>query len=301
MKTGDRHSEVAGGGTRSDENVVRFPRDWVGPLDELLPIGPLPRTAASSPDSPGGAVLPPSADAFWGEDSAALHDAVISRDDGAATAPPLVTPPAGAVPPSTTSAARNARLRGLGGPGGLIPRPHLIAGLRHRIRLGFDLVPRARLVAGVCLVAAVTLLAMTVIGYAESGGAHRITRARVHPSPAPGRGTATDAALRPATKRLVHSAHRPRGRRHVVRARAHARHHVRQVHHAARASVTAPIDSGGPTTTSTGTGAAGNSQSGAATGSGPTTVDSHPVSTPPPAAPAFGQQGTLGPGSSSDS
>jgi hypothetical protein len=75
---------------RLESNVVRFPRDWLGPLEELVPIGPssgqesdLPRDR--EPDgqtAPAERVVdfPPSAplraDAFWGEDSASIHDAL---------------------------------------------------------------------------------------------------------------------------------------------------------------------------------------------------------------------------------
>ena len=275
MKTGDRHSEAAAGGTRSDENVVRFPRDWVGPLDELLPIGPLPRSPASEPSAEAG--LPPSADAFWSEDSAALHDAVTSREG--APAPP---PPDAGTAAAPTRMPRSARR---------IPRALLAAGL----------IPRARLVPALGLVAAVTLLSMAVIGYAESGGAHRTTQAAARSSAVARDRPATETAPRPATRQPKRSTHAGRVRRHPVRARARSRHHVRHLHHAAPAAVTTSTPSVVSTPTGSGTSAAGNSQSGTVAGSGPTTVDSHPVFTPPPAAPAFGQKGTLGPGSSSDS
>jgi hypothetical protein len=50
--------------------ILRFPRDWVGPLEELVPFGP-------SADRE-----PPSAPDFWGEDSAVLQDAVEVADAG---------------------------------------------------------------------------------------------------------------------------------------------------------------------------------------------------------------------------
>ncbi len=53
-------------------NVVRFPREWVGPLEELVPLGP---GAGGGPDdgSASGDVV--RAD-FWGEDSADVQFAV---------------------------------------------------------------------------------------------------------------------------------------------------------------------------------------------------------------------------------
>lgn len=76
---------------RLESNVVRFPRDWLGPLEELVPIGPSGGQQSDSPpdhaadDQPTPAErrvvdFPPSAplraDAFWGEDSASIHDAL---------------------------------------------------------------------------------------------------------------------------------------------------------------------------------------------------------------------------------
>jgi hypothetical protein len=67
-------------------NVVRLPRDWLGPRDELVPFG----AGAAEPPAP------PSANDFWGEDSAAMHDAVQgpSPESGAdgAEAVPGTTP-----------------------------------------------------------------------------------------------------------------------------------------------------------------------------------------------------------------
>ena len=57
--TGGREETIEGG------VILRFPGDWVGPLEELVPFGP-----AADRESPGDA-----AD-FWGENSAELQDAV---------------------------------------------------------------------------------------------------------------------------------------------------------------------------------------------------------------------------------
>ncbi len=56
---------------------MRFPRDWIGPREQLVPFGP----AAGPPrqtTAPFG--LPPSADDFWGEGSAAVQDALQAPD-----------------------------------------------------------------------------------------------------------------------------------------------------------------------------------------------------------------------------
>jgi hypothetical protein len=50
------------------DNVVPLPRDWLGPRDQLVPVG---KVAAA--DRAGSA--PPTAEDFWSEDSAALQDA----------------------------------------------------------------------------------------------------------------------------------------------------------------------------------------------------------------------------------
>ncbi len=91
METGDGRIEDSGGATRNDGNVIRLPRDWLGPREELVPIGPAARERAARRDADDG--LPPPADAFWSEDSAALHDAV----QAPSTDPPfgLVAPVAG--------------------------------------------------------------------------------------------------------------------------------------------------------------------------------------------------------------
>jgi len=59
--------------------ILRFPRDWFGPPEELVPFGP--RAIVTSETSPGDAPpkadeRPHRADAFWTEESATVHDAV---------------------------------------------------------------------------------------------------------------------------------------------------------------------------------------------------------------------------------
>lgn len=74
------------------DNVVRFPRDWFGPTEDLVPFGP----RASEPraddlDQPA----PARADDFWGEDAAAIHDVLEAPEPDAEepTVIKLVSPP----------------------------------------------------------------------------------------------------------------------------------------------------------------------------------------------------------------
>jgi hypothetical protein len=82
-----RETEVRETGPQSQANVVRLPRDWLGPREELVPFGP--RVASldaetappadngeAAPSSDNGEAAPPSAEDFWGERAAAIHDAL---------------------------------------------------------------------------------------------------------------------------------------------------------------------------------------------------------------------------------
>ncbi len=83
-----------------ETNVVRLPRDWLGPREELVPFGPRADAAAvelagSSPAA-GSTSVPPSANDFWGEQSADLQHALQGPDPsgaGAGAAGPTSPPP----------------------------------------------------------------------------------------------------------------------------------------------------------------------------------------------------------------
>ena len=94
MKTGDGETDDTGALTRDEENVIRLPRDWLGPPEELVPIGPAARARAAQRELNGQ--TPPAADAFWSEDSAALHDALQAPPE---PSPQRLDPPVGLVPP----------------------------------------------------------------------------------------------------------------------------------------------------------------------------------------------------------
>lgn len=83
--------------SKSDDNVVRLPRDWLGPRDELVPFGPsadvhlpppvggkstsTPRAPAFEGEAGGPSPVPVSPADFWGEHAAALHEALEERDE----------------------------------------------------------------------------------------------------------------------------------------------------------------------------------------------------------------------------
>jgi hypothetical protein len=64
-----------------ETNVVRLPRDWLGPREELVPFGPRAEAAsAAATTAPSAAAAAPSASDFWGEESAALQHALQGPD-----------------------------------------------------------------------------------------------------------------------------------------------------------------------------------------------------------------------------
>jgi len=72
VNTEDPQDQDGACGERPEANVVRLPRDWLGPRDELVPIGASARPV--EPDRRDG--LPPTADDFWSEQSASVHGAI---------------------------------------------------------------------------------------------------------------------------------------------------------------------------------------------------------------------------------
>ena len=211
METGDGRTED-GGLTRNEENVIRLPRDWLGPPEELVPIGPAARARAARRELEDG--MPPAADAFWSEDAAALHDAV--------QAPPEVTPerlrpPVGLVAPvSSLGIPALGRLPGLGSLGrhGRVSR-----------RWALLAVPIA------------ALLVVAVIGTAEGPGSHpaatkssvsrRTATANVTSTPQSASDNAAAAKFEAAAKKT----------RHVAPSSSHARARARAAHsaHSAKA------------------------------------------------------------------
>jgi hypothetical protein len=77
-------------GSSGVDNVVQFPRDWIGPLDDLVPIG-------TSTEGGGEDIADVfAADAFWSEGSASLHQVIeVAAPTGAAKPQAPVVPVAG--------------------------------------------------------------------------------------------------------------------------------------------------------------------------------------------------------------
>ncbi len=152
METGDRTTEDVAGGPPDDRKVIRLPREWLGPRDELVPIGPAAGDRSLTADPPGDAeALPPKPDDFWGEDSAALHDAVQAP---ATSHDAARTPTIGAQPPIRPAAALPHNL-----PSARVPRLPAAPWLRARwALLGF---------------AAAAIVAIAVIGNTESSAPQR--------------------------------------------------------------------------------------------------------------------------------
>ncbi len=83
------------GEDRQVSNVVQFPRDWIGPSEELIPFGP--RAQRVAVDDPHEL---PSASDFWGEHAAAMHS--VLEDPNAERAPAETVPPAEDASPQRT-------------------------------------------------------------------------------------------------------------------------------------------------------------------------------------------------------
>jgi hypothetical protein len=80
------HTEGVSETAESTSKVVRLPRDWLGPHEELVPFGrrAAPPSVEHGQPAPAG---PPSADDFWGERAAAIHDAVQAPAEGGVPEP----------------------------------------------------------------------------------------------------------------------------------------------------------------------------------------------------------------------
>src|SRR5579875_3983675 len=145
-----------GRGGEPDDNVVRLPAEWVGPLDELVPMG----SRARERDPEGGDALGreaavPAAGDFWSGDAGAVHGAI--RPSGGLTSAPVSEDPL---------RAHRVRSRRLGSisrrPWGFTVRAAASMPRGRRVW------PRPRAMAATGVAACV--LGMAAIGLAEGGG-----------------------------------------------------------------------------------------------------------------------------------
>jgi hypothetical protein len=70
VESGGPHTDVGGKGPRPESNVIRLRRDWLGPREELVPIGKIPEPVEEPPLA--------AAD-FWGDGSAAMHAPIVGE------------------------------------------------------------------------------------------------------------------------------------------------------------------------------------------------------------------------------
>jgi hypothetical protein len=228
------------------DNVVRFPRNWIGPLEELVPFGPSAEraTAAEAPTL--------SADAFWGEDAGSLHAVMQAPraagvSDSNLPAPLRAEPPMSAQPPMSAAAAGVVR-----------PGSHARARLASALRRG------RRGPGAVAVFLVVALLAVVVAPVVSSLRGHRsdvrksLADARSRDAAARSRGTEEPARARQsgvggavgisggkarrsllATTSSARTNRRSRGTR-AARARARALAHSRPIVGASAAAAADP-------------------------------------------------------------
>ena len=209
METGDGRTEDSGGLTRNEENVIRLPRDWLGPPEELVPIGPAARARAAQRGIENG--TPPTADAFWSEDSAALHDAVQAPPDAGGE---RLEPPVGLVPP-----VAGPHIPALN----RLPRLRSPSGGRRVSRL-------SRRWSLVALPAVALLVVVALIGRTQGPASHPATSAlhgRTAASSTSGSLAASDdAAAEKFIAQVKHQLRQATARQQATR-RGHARTHAR--------------------------------------------------------------------------
>jgi uncharacterized membrane protein YgcG len=83
VETDGPKTEQGGAKAGGQGNVVPFPRDWLGPREELVPFGkPEPAEVPDArPAEFHDAASPPGPEAFWGEDSAEIHAVIRGPDE----------------------------------------------------------------------------------------------------------------------------------------------------------------------------------------------------------------------------
>jgi hypothetical protein len=293
VDTDGRQTEEGGGEILAESNVVRLPRDWLGPREELIPFGP-------SADEPVAEVsehigLPPTADDFWGESSAAVQDA-------------LRAPPAdrdGRMPLGPSGEVAGAAIPGSVPVAGAGSAPTRVAraGAREAIRR------RARPISIIGVAAASALIVLALIGGGGQKSGVRGPLATGTPEASAGSNPATfqpahgrsGRALAAALDLGAKSAATLRASRRS--AARHARHRTARLAQAVHASTSAATVQPVHYTSSTPPYEGTASSTPASSAAPPTTTGSSGTSGQTPSSgsqPAFGPNGALGPGSSPD-
>jgi hypothetical protein len=261
VESDGRHTEVGGKDPKSESNVIRLPCDWLGPREELVPIGRIPEPREEPPLA--------AAD-FWGDGSAAMHAPIVGEADTA-------------VDPRVGSGSRSVRLAGQGLASGR-------AAWAWAVRVGGARWPWV--VIGVIAAVACLGVALASLG---SGSSPRPARRMVQ-SAGTGR-TVVDArrSVKAGASRAVRR--RSSTPAHGV---ARHRHRIRSHETAPSSTAGRVVAAYRPTGSSDGSGTATSStpalsQATHAYASQSTAAPSRASAAPP----AFGAQGALGPGSSS--
>ena len=278
MDTTETHNRHGSREKPAGDNVVRLPRDWLGPREELVPFGPSAERATSDTVTE----LPRSADDFWG--GADMDDTAAATERAEAL---------GAVEPRTRR------------PLPRLPSPRLAQ-------------PRVALALGLGLLAVLAAVGLVIGSGARTPAAPRARANDSVRSQNPAasfdtraNGLRDTAAAQAARVRARHAA-AVRRRAELRRRRASARRHhqhratstTQAVHYTAPSAPAATNDAAGTSSSSgVSTGASGAASSTDAAGSSsPTTASS--ASTPSSSSssnqPAIGANGSLGPGSSPD-
>ena len=78
MGSGQRRIDDGQAGPDETSNVVRIPRDWFGPKDELVPFGPRADESATARVLADAPPLDPNS--FWGEDAGSVQDVLEAPD-----------------------------------------------------------------------------------------------------------------------------------------------------------------------------------------------------------------------------
>lgn len=303
-------------GTRNSEdqpNVVRLPRDWLGPREELIPFGPRADEAEPPSDEAASPGLPTAADFWSGEAPVAVHEAV--HPDDAPHRParhsgrlsPLLSYAQGIRSRQSRRALWSRRRERAAGRSDTAPRSGALS-MPHIGRRG--------LVGGTLAAAATLAVVLSLLGGGSPTRGTGLEAARS----SGGRGTSASKGFMPGnltglggrvSRAVKAQAAKRRAQEHRARASRRRARRARGAPHPA-AVVTQPVTYHTPASNGAGgvSSTAGGASSGGSTSSSSSGTGSGSSSTTPTATttgghssgsqPALGAGGSLGPGSSPD-